>query len=62
MVRITVDRDRCEGFGQCVFETDDVFALDENDKLVALDEVDESRRGDVSRAAEACPTQALTIE
>jgi ferredoxin len=26
-VRITIDTDKCQGYGQCCFEADDVFLL-----------------------------------
>ena len=61
-VRIIVDRDRCQGYGQCVFEADDLFGLDETDTCVAVAEVDEARRSDAERAADVCPMQAITVE
>ncbi len=62
MVKITVDMDKCQHYGQCCFEAEDVFALDESGKLVYSKEADESRRVDVESAADVCPMQAITVE
>jgi ferredoxin len=62
MVKISVDMDKCQHYGQCCFEAEDVFALDDSGKLVYSKEVDESRRADVDSAADVCPMQAITVE
>jgi len=63
MIRVVVDRDVCQDHGQCVFAAPQVFELDEEGKLVVLqDEVDESLRDNVEEAADVCPVQAITIE
>ncbi|MDP1879193.1 MAG: ferredoxin [Actinomycetota bacterium] len=62
MVRISVDMDKCQHYGQCCFEADDVFRLDDDGKLVYQAEADESRRADVESAADVCPMQAITVE
>jgi ferredoxin len=62
MVKITVDMDTCQHYGQCCFEAEDVFKLDEAGKLVYVKEVDESRRDAVEAAADVCPMQAITVE
>ena len=61
-VRITVDRAKCQGYGQCVFEAEDLFTLDDEDTSVPAVDVDESRRADAERAADVCPMQAITVE
>ena len=61
-VRITVDRDKCQGYGQCEFEAPDVFHLDDTGTSVPANDVDESLRADVERAADVCPMQAITVE
>ena len=61
MVRITVDADKCQGYGQCCYEAPDIFDL--GDPPVSHpDEVGEDRRADVERAADVCPMQAITVE
>ena len=63
MIRVVVDRDLCQNHGQCVFAAPQVFELDEEGKLVVLqEEVDESLRDVVEEAADVCPVQAITIE
>lgn len=62
VVKITVDYDKCQGYGQCVFEAEDVFHLDEQGYQQNKTEADESRREDIMRAADVCPMQAITVE
>jgi ferredoxin len=62
MVKITVDRDVCQTYGQCCFEAAQVFSLDEGGGMHYRAEVDEGLRADVERAADVCPTQAITVE
>ena len=47
-VRITVDRDKCQGYGQCEFEAPDLFHLDDTGTSVPAADVDESLRADAS--------------
>ncbi|QNT97791.1 ferredoxin [Streptomyces griseofuscus] len=61
-LRITVDRDRCIGSGQCVMTAPGVFTQDD-EALVALLPGQEDGAGD-SRVREvplACPVQAIVI-
>lgn len=60
-VRITVDREACQGYGQCVFEAEDLFHLDDTNTSVAAVDVPETRRVDAERAADVCPMQAITV-
>jgi ferredoxin len=63
VIRVVVDREICQDHGQCVFAAPQVFELDEEGKLVVLqDEVEESLRDNVEEAADVCPVQAITIE
>ena len=62
MVKVTVDMDKCQHYGQCCFETEDVFQLNSEGKLEYVSEVDESRRAAVESAADVCPMQAITVE
>ena len=61
-VRISVDADQCQGYGQCCFEADDLFVLGDQPPVRVSADVDESRRADVERAADVCPMQAITVE
>lgn len=62
MVKVIVDMDKCQHYGQCCFEAEDVFKLNDDGKLEYVSEVDESRRAAVESAADVCPMQAITIE
>jgi ferredoxin len=62
MIKVTVDMDKCQHYGQCCFEAEDVFHLDDDGKLVYQSDVDDSRRDAVESAADVCPMQAITVE
>lgn len=62
MIKVIVDMDKCQHYGQCCFEAEDVFHLDDDGKLVYQSEVDDSRRDAVESAADVCPMQAITVE
>jgi ferredoxin len=65
-VRITIDRERCMGSGNCAFWAPSTFDVDDDMKVVLLvgdgavasssDPVDKLRN-----AVEACPTHALAL-
>ena len=61
-MKVLVDMDKCQHYGQCVFEADDIFSLDEDGKLSYRSEVDESRRSAVESAVDVCPMQAISTE
>jgi ferredoxin len=61
MVRITDDADKCQGYGQCCYESPAIFDL-VDPPVSHPGEVDESQRADAERAADACPMQAITVE
>lgn len=63
-MKITVDMKLCEAYGECVFAAPDVFELDDDDEKVKVlaDSPDDEKRSEVEKAAEVCPTSAITIE
>ena len=61
-MKILVDMDKCQHYGQCVFEADDIFSLGEDGKLSYKNDVDENRRSAVESAVDVCPMQAISIE
>ena len=61
MITIDVDMDKCQHYGQCVFEAPDIFRLNDDDKLEFVATADDSRRGDVESAVDVCPMQAISI-
>lgn len=62
-MRVTVDRDLCQGHGTCCEEASEVFELDADGNLVIkLPEPPETQREAVRLAVKYCPTLALTLE
>lgn len=61
-VKVFVDMDKCQHYGQCCFEAPDIFSLDDDGKLEYVVEADESRRSDIESAADVCPMQAITVD
>jgi ferredoxin len=61
-VRIVVDLNRCQGYGQCVFLAPGVFELHGEEALMYDPGPDETERLPVVRAAAACPVQAIRVE
>ena len=61
MIKIHVDMDKCQHYGQCCFEADDVFELDGDSKLVYKEEASDERLADLESAVDVCPMQAITI-
>ena len=60
-MKITVDMDKCQHYGQCTFEAPTVFALNDDDKLEYIGEVDDALADQVEAAADVCPMQAIEI-
>lgn len=62
-MRVAVDPDTCAVTGGCVFHAPEVFRLGEDGMLHVLQESpDESLRNAVEKAADHCPTGAISIE
>ena len=61
-VKVFVDMDKCQHYGQCCFEAEDIFQLDDEGKLLYVAEADDSRRNDIESAADVCPMQAISVE
>ncbi len=62
VMRIVVDLNRCQGYGQCVFLAPLVFELHGEEALMYDPGPDETQRLPVVRAATACPVQAIRVE
>lgn len=59
---LRIDRDRCEGHGQCAIVAPDLLHLDDAGEVV-IDVADVSDRMEAARkAVQACPAIALSIE
>jgi ferredoxin len=62
-VKVTVDRDLCQGHGVCESEAPAVFTVPKNGVLEILDESPPAElRTQVEAAVKFCPTHALRIE
>lgn len=61
-MKIRVDMSKCETHAQCVFAAPEVFALDDDDKLVYDANPDDALRAKIEQAALVCPVQAIFIE
>jgi ferredoxin len=57
---ITVDRELCFGFGDCVDSAPGVFELDDEDKSIVVDP-DGADRDQILSAAADCPVDAIII-
>lgn len=60
-MKVQVDLEICQNYGQCVFAAPDVFDLDDAGELVYQEVPDDSARPEVEAAVTACPVQAITI-
>jgi ferredoxin len=61
MIKINVDMNKCQHYGQCVFEAPKIFKLNEVDKLEYVATADDSELGNIEAAIDVCPMQAIFI-
>jgi ferredoxin len=61
-MRIVVDLNRCQGYGQCVFLAPGVFELHGEEALMYDPGPDGEQLIPVVRAAAACPVRAIRVE
>jgi ferredoxin len=47
MIKVKVDMDKCQHYGQCVFEAPNIFKLNAEDKLEYLATTDDSEKSNV---------------
>ena len=63
MRSVTIDRSKCQGYGNCVMAAPGIFDLDESDKAVLLvDRLAEEFLVEIKQAVRECPTGALALE
>jgi ferredoxin len=63
VTRVTVDLDRCQGYGNCVSAAPGVFDLDDAGLVVLLKEdVGEEELAAVRQAVGLCPVAAIAVE
>ena len=61
-MKIYVDMEKCQHYGQCTFEAPTVFALNDDGKLEYVGDVDDALADQVEAAADVCPMQAIEIQ
>ncbi|MCY7299999.1 MAG: fumarylacetoacetate hydrolase family protein [Ilumatobacteraceae bacterium] len=61
MINIDVDMNKCQHYGQCVFEAPEVFVLNADDRLEYQAEAPDEMLADLEAAADVCPMQAILI-
>ena len=61
MIKIDIDMDKCQHYGQCVFEAEDIFQLDDDGNIQYTKEVPNDRQDDVENAVDVCPMQAISF-
>ncbi|MCH9738960.1 MAG: ferredoxin [Actinomycetia bacterium] len=60
-MKIDIDMDKCQHYGQCVFEAEDIFQLDDDGNIQYTKEVPDDRQDDVDNAVDVCPMQAISF-
>ena len=61
-MKVTIERHRCIGAGQCVLYAPELFEQDEEGLVVQLrDDLSESDREAIEGAVMSCPTGTLTL-
>jgi ferredoxin len=63
-MKVTIDRDRCIGAGQCVMNVPEVFDQDEDSGTVVLlqEAPAAALRDEVKRAVRSCPARVIDID
>ena len=59
MIKVIVDMEKCQHYGQCVYEAPNIFKLNEDDKLEYLATADDAELGNIQAAVDICPMQAI---
>jgi ferredoxin len=60
VLRVCIDRTLCVGFGDCIKEAPEAFALDDENVVVFVTP-ESVTRDDLLRACASCPVDALTV-
>jgi ferredoxin len=59
-LRVRIDRTLCVGFGDCIKESPEAFALDEENVAIFANSNGIAREA-LLRACDSCPVDALTV-
>jgi Ferredoxin len=60
-MKVIVDRDLCQGIGNCVAMAPGVFILDKENKAVAT-HIEDISQEKIREAAESCPLDAIILQ
>lgn len=60
-MRITVDPDKCCGYGDCVLAAPELFDQEDGVAVLLIDEPGEEHRTDAETAAASCPVEAISV-
>jgi ferredoxin len=60
-MKIIIDRDLCQGIGNCVAIAPGVFQLDKENKAIAT-HIEDISQEKIREAAESCPLDAIILE
>ncbi|MDT4936505.1 MAG: ferredoxin [Pseudonocardiales bacterium] len=61
-MRVTIDRDKCQGHSRCAILASNVFDVDDVGKgFVLVDEVPADSEADVREAVFSCPEGAISL-
>lgn len=60
--KIHIDRDTCDGYGNCVFVAPEIFDIDDHNRaLLLVEDVTDENRDTVDLAVSECPMRAISI-
>lgn len=60
-MKVIIDRDLCQGIGNCVAIAPVVFQLDKENKAVAT-HIEDMTQAKIQAAAESCPLDAIILQ
>lgn len=63
MIEVHADREKCQGYANCIMAAPDIFDVDDDGLVVVLrDEIDNSERDHTDEAVRSCPVAALRLD
>jgi ferredoxin len=60
-MKVIIDRDLCQGIGNCVAVAPGIFKLDKQNKAVATN-IESVNQEKIREAAESCPLDAIILQ
>lgn len=62
MIEVHVDMNKCQHYGQCVFEAPETFQLNADDRLEYHETAPDDKRAELEAAVDVCPMQAISLK